>query len=522
MTAQRRRAGLGHLAGGVVAVLAITACQATGGGDKTGSEAVVLRLASIDQVNDTGQAYGPEAFVAALSEVSGGELQVEVVTDYGGGTPSAESDLVEAIASGDLDGGWPATRAFAGAGIGGLEAVEAPMTLTSYAAQRELVTSPVADDLLGSLDGSGVLGLGLAVGPLRRPFAAEGPLLEPADWAGIRFRSYNSPVQSEVIAALGGEPVEVGFGGWVEQVAAGELRGAELDVAQYLKNGLGTEAGNVTANVVLWPKVFVLSIGQDRFDGLTGEQQGWVREAAGIAVQASVDGDYDEDTAARELCTRGVTFHEASAEQLAELRTAVQPTIDRLAADPQSGPVLAAIQAIAAAHDQTDVPDPVGDCVAGEDAFGPAPDAPSAFPDGVYRVEVTAEDVVDAGITDGGGWSGTWTLTVEDATFQLSCRPLDDPGRDCGTEVSDAPLEAGHLRGTGRTVYFVDDDEMLSRLTGCRLPAASGSDADQCFSGPTYRMTWELSGDTLRLTDYVAEDNWANHQYLLNPWRKIS
>ena len=85
MTAQRRRATLRYLAGGAVAVLAVAGCEAAAGGDKAGSEAVVLRLASIDQVNDTGQAYGPEAFVAALTEVSDGALQVEVVTDYGGG-----------------------------------------------------------------------------------------------------------------------------------------------------------------------------------------------------------------------------------------------------------------------------------------------------------------------------------------------------------------------------------------------------------------------------------------------------
>ena len=119
MTAQRSRAAVRYLASGAVAVLAVAGCQAAAGGDKAGNEAVVLRLASIDQVNDTGQGYGPEAFVDALTEISGGELQVEVLTDYGGGDASAESDLVEAIASGDVDGGWPATRAFARAGIAG-------------------------------------------------------------------------------------------------------------------------------------------------------------------------------------------------------------------------------------------------------------------------------------------------------------------------------------------------------------------------------------------------------------------
>jgi TRAP-type C4-dicarboxylate transport system substrate-binding protein len=519
MTRTARDTTLRNIAGAAVALLILTACEGAGGADKAGSEAVVLRLASIDKVNDSGQAYGPEAFVHALSDVSGGELQVDVLTDYGAGDAAAESKLVEAIAAGDLDGGWPTTRAFARAGIGGLEAVEAPMTITSYAAERALVTAPVAEDLLGSLHGSGVLGLGLAVGPLRRPFAADAPLLDLSDWAGILFRSFNSPVQSQSINALGAEPVDVGFG-WIDQIRAGELRGAEMDIAQYLANGNGPEAGYVTGNLVLWPKVFVLSISQGRFDALTDRQQDWVREAADIAVQASVDADYDEDTAAATLCERGVTFYEASATQLDELRAALRPTNERLAADPKSRPFLAQIQAIAAEHARTDVPEPAGVCVADEATLGTTPQTSAAVPDGVYRVEVTTEDLADAGIPDnGGGWTGTWTLTIRDATFQLTCRPLDQPGKDCANTVSDVPFEAGHLRGVAQTVYFVADAELLSRVSGCLLPA-SRTAPSHCYSAPTYRMTWESSGTTLRFSDYVA-DNWPNRQYLVEPWQKI-
>ena len=56
------------------------------------------------------------------------------------------------------------------------------------------------------------------------------------------------------------------------------------------RSGLTTEAGFVTANVVLWPKVFVLSMSQERFDTLTDEQRAWVTDAAELATQASVDG----------------------------------------------------------------------------------------------------------------------------------------------------------------------------------------------------------------------------------------
>jgi TRAP-type C4-dicarboxylate transport system substrate-binding protein len=182
----------GPWAAAVATAVLVAACSA--GADKAGADTVVLRLATIDLVNNNGQSYGPEAFVENLEKVSGGRIKVEVTTKYGQSAPEAESDLVEAIASGEVDGGWPSTRAFANAGITGLEAVEAPMTLTSYAAEKALVSGPVADKLLAKLEGTGVLGLDLAVGPLRRPFAAEAPLLGPEDWAGATFRVYNSPV----------------------------------------------------------------------------------------------------------------------------------------------------------------------------------------------------------------------------------------------------------------------------------------------------------------------------------------
>ncbi len=328
----------------VVALL--TACSSV---DKGGRDTLVLQLATIDQVNDNGQSYGPQAFVDSLGEVSGGRLRVEVTTNYGDGAPEAESNLIRAIAAGELDGGWPSTRAFANAGITGLGVVEAPMMITNYTAEKALVSGPVAEELLARLDGSGVIGLGLAVGPLRRPFAAEAPLLEPADWEGVTFRVYNSPVQSEAVRALGGTPVNLSFS-WIGEVRAGTLRGAEFDIAQYAKNGFTTSAGNVTANVVLWPKVFVLSFSQTRWDALTDQQRRWVQEAADRAVQASIVATYDETTPATRLCGSGVRFVDASPDQIRDLRAALQPVLDQLATDPASGALLKDIQTLAREH----------------------------------------------------------------------------------------------------------------------------------------------------------------------------
>ena len=93
---------------------------------------------------------------------------------------------------------WPIT---------GLEAVETPMTIMSYSEHRRkalVVPGGIAATLLHELDGSGVVGLGLAVGPLRRPFASEAALLGPEDWHGARFRAFNSPVQADTSAHWAG------------------------------------------------------------------------------------------------------------------------------------------------------------------------------------------------------------------------------------------------------------------------------------------------------------------------------
>jgi TRAP-type C4-dicarboxylate transport system substrate-binding protein len=491
---------------------------ATGPASKTGAEATVLRFASIDNVNDNGQSFGPQAFMDQLTAVSDGRLKVRLTTSYEDGAPRAEVDLLKDINAGRLDGGWPATRAFAAAGIGHLAAVEAPMTITSYAAQKALATSPVAADLMKTLDGSGAVGLGLTVGPLRRPFASKAALLGPTDWKGVRFRTFNSPVQADAIRALGGVPVDLSFS-WIYELAAGHLRGGEYDVAQYVRNGF--TSGEVTSNVVLWPKMYVLTMSQRRFDSLTRQQKGWVREAATRAVQASAKADYDETTLTKLMCASGAHFTPADPASLVELHAALEPVIAKLASNPDDRNFLKRIQALATGP--TDVLTPLAGCRAPADltGVGAIPDTAADLPPGVYRVQITSADVVGAGLVDNGGLNGTWTLTVRDDQYQLACRPAVNPGFDCGgTPAPYGPVEAGDLRGRGHDVYLVFNPRLLARLTGCLLPP-SQTLAGHCAATVNIRMHWDLKGKVLTF-DQFQSDGISDDQYLLKPWQKIA
>ncbi|MGN9907756.1 TRAP transporter substrate-binding protein [Phytohabitans sp. LJ34] len=339
-----------------VGVGAGAACDGAGVVDKTGGDVVVLRFGTIDTLNPNGQIVAPEVFVAAVSRLSGGQMRISVVDHYGDGAAAAESEMVAALARGELDGGFPASRAFSHAGLRGLEPIEAPFTVTTYAAQRALVTGPAAGRLLSTLDGSGVVGLGLAVGPLRRPWSTTAALTDIRRWRGVPVRAFNSPVQQAAYRALGAVPVQASYT-FPELVRAGTLRAVETDVAQYARNSYGRLLPALAGNVVLWPRMPVITMSRARHDALTGRQREWLRAAAEEAVEASATHPYDDSAIARRLCGQGVRVATASPRQLAEMRQAMRPVIDALARDPATAPSLADVLSVAAAAPEPlDVP----------------------------------------------------------------------------------------------------------------------------------------------------------------------
>ncbi|MFD8303047.1 TRAP transporter substrate-binding protein [Streptomyces sp. NPDC059690] len=506
----------------VLTVSLLAACQTSSGTDKAGGDTTVLKLATIDgEVHSSIHSYGPQTFVDQLARLSGGRLKARVTTDYGNKAAQAESRLVQAIAAGKVDGGWPATRAFANAGITGLETVEAPMTITSVAAEKAFVTGPVAKEYLARLKGTGIVGLGLAAGGLRRPFAAKAPLLSPADFKGIRFRDYNSPVQAEALRALGATPVDLGYD-FGDQIKSGALRGSEFDIAQYRNNGLTTEAGNITENVVLWPKVYALSLSRKRYDSLTSQQRTWVRRAAAAAVRASATGSHDETSAARVLCWKGARFARADARQLAALRTALRPVLDRLAADPVDARLLHRLQTLARKHpgpEPLDLPAKCHKGTAVRQAGDAMTSATGTIPDGVYRARITHADVAAAGgDVNGTHPAGVWTLTVRSGTYEVRCRPVAEPGDDCGAGAPRRPLvEAGDMHGTGDVVTFVPNARRLSKLTGCTLPPSS--QRDHCGSDDPYRLKWAVHDDKLVLG--AVGDLGTTQSWVIKPYEKI-
>lgn len=482
----------------VVAAALLTACTAPGL-DKSGSDVRVLRLATIDSVNDAGWSYGPAAFVRALGQVSSGRFDVVVDAErFGGGQPQDEADLVAAIRDGEVDGGWPAARAFARAGLKGLEVTQLPFVLTSYDAQRELIQSPTAEGLVRRLDGKGVHGLALLVGPLRRPFS-EGPaLVTPQAWDGLRIGTKNSAVQEDTVRALGGLAVSTGYADNHGFDAAQPVRATELDVRTYWSNDMIGTADNVPADVVLWPKMPLLAVSDKVWRSMSAQERTWVGRAAEVARKASVSGRYDDAAVAAGLCRRGLRVVSTTEVQRRRLLDAVRSVHDALARDPLAGDVLA----IGRRHPAPDSLLAPGGCTSSQQPSG-RPVAPRAgaedLPSGTYRVRITTADLAKAGIGNGPGWTGTWTMGVDNGRYELRCRPLDLPGKDCGNveSFSGDALESGQLTATGTSVSFRDE-----------------------ATGLQYAAGWSMDDGALVFTDVPGEPAAPAH-LTLRPWTRI-
>jgi TRAP-type C4-dicarboxylate transport system substrate-binding protein len=329
----------------ILAAVAAAGCSAAAGGDKAGGPAggpVVLRMAS----TPSGVSYAPPVadFVQRVRSLSGGSVQIKVISQWGDYAPDAEAQVVHAVAHGTVDLGWAGSRVFDTMGVPAFGALSAPMLIDSYPLENAVIKSAVPARMLAGLSRLQVTGLAVLGDVLRHPYAVHRPLLAPADWRGLSIGGYRSAAQEQAVRALGATPV-VAFGPYrAHDLASGAIQGFELDMRTYVHLGLVASARYVTANVVLWPQFDVLFANPARLASLTGQQRAWLQQAAAasrgsVMLAASQNAPYIE-----QACALGARFVTATPADLAALRQAFTPVYRSLETDPQTSGLIAQIQ----------------------------------------------------------------------------------------------------------------------------------------------------------------------------------
>ena len=249
------------------------------------------------------------------------------------------------MASGELDLGFVGTRAISELGAPSFDALTAPMLVDSYPLQQAIMDSDIPDRLLVSLDDIGVTGLDVAAGPLRRPLGVSGPFLNPGDFAGTTFHTFRSASNAATVAALGATHTDVCGAERDDGLVDGTIDGTENSIDWMLDNG---RAPYATLNVALWPATGVLIANPDVLAELSDAEAQTLRDSvAGSLASATELADADA-AMIPQVCSLGHSFAEASDDDVAALREAVEPVYTQLTSDADTAALIAEIEALKA------------------------------------------------------------------------------------------------------------------------------------------------------------------------------
>jgi TRAP-type C4-dicarboxylate transport system substrate-binding protein len=456
---------------GLIVLAAAVLLAACGGGGAVGDKAggagtpLVLRLGteagpsrpSADQILE---------YARRVEEASDGQVVIEPVWDAAG--PQAtewDQAVARMVVGGKLDMALIPARAWDTEGVTSLRALNAPLLVDSDALVEQIVTDDLAEDMLAGLEAAGVTGLALLPEGLRHLFLYGDHTLDDA--RGKHVRAPRSETTWALFEALGATPVDETSR---EEIEAGTVLGAESSFA--LATSLPVETTAI-GNLTLFPKVNTLVVSSATFDDLTSTQQSILRDAARSTVTWAVEQTGTDAAHAKPYCDNGGRIIHASAAEIEQARAAARPVYEVLEQDTGTAAAIARIEELK--RDIPAVPPPAtcdgrvesaADEKTGDPALG---GEASEFPDGIYRMEMTAEFLMDAGVDreTAANHDGMWTLTFQEGRFV------------------EGTCEGTYSVKGGRVSILLGDDE------GC------GTSANK----ELFSAGWRLDGDQLRLLD---------------------
>jgi TRAP-type transport system periplasmic protein len=469
-----------------IAAFAATGCGGGGGGDdKAGGSGGPVELRLANPYGSVHIAPAVEYFVKHVEELSDGDLRIEVADEWGNYASNAEQEVVRNVSAGEIDLGWVGTRAFDTMGVKSFQALTAPMLVDSYGAEEAVIKSGITEQMMRGIEDLGVVGLGVLADGLRKPIGVSKPILGPADWRGISFGTLRSNGQAEAIRALGATPAQVFGPERKEGLQNGTIQGFEMNIWVYLSDVLPQLAPYVTSNVNLWPQMDVLLANPARLAALTGEQRGWLEEAAREAATRSVAlADKDAETVGR-ACSSGVRFAEASPADLAALRSAFTPVYADLRTDPSTRAFIRRIEALK----RSIPPGSAASMPVPADCTGKAPQASTAETgtapsdlNGTYRYVITRDEARRAGdqeAEDPGVYPQVTTVTLEDGDVDDVQSGCFGPGASYRVDDHQITFHSAE-EGIDTRWKFSRDDQGDLRLTP--IPPMDPGAAFQCSS----------------------------------------
>jgi TRAP-type C4-dicarboxylate transport system substrate-binding protein len=417
-------------------------------------------------------------FARHVESVSDGSMRIEPrYAAAGRDIDNWDQAVAGLVMDGEVDLGMIPARAWDTEGVTTLQALHAPLLVTSDAHMDAVVRDEdLAGELLGGLVEVGVTGLGLVPEAIRHLLVPEkeGSAVERLA-AGGEVRAPWSQTTWAFFEALGARPTDAEF--------APEMVAAESQLS--LVGTVGA-ADAVVGNLPLFPKINTVVINSDVLAGLSEDQEGWLREAAAATRDRAVAERAPDADLAAGLCHAGTTvLSDPMAESPAVRRAAAEVTAG-LRADPGTGDLIDRIEALRPADAIRTFPG-----CAPETADESIVPTGGELPDGVYRVEFTDAYLEDQGLSPEmiGINHGVWTITLRGGRFDVD---------QVASDLTDQ-FEGTYAAKGNELVWVPYPDEPPLRVTW-RVSADGSLEFPRILSGPPdaafhWGQPWKRVGD---------------------------
>jgi TRAP-type C4-dicarboxylate transport system substrate-binding protein len=475
----------------LVVLVGLVACGQDGDrpGDKAGGQGGIttLRMATPDPPGRPASRQAAD-FAERVRDLSDGRLRIDIRFEaQGPGVPGWDQVVAQRVVDGDEELGLVPARAWDELGVTTLQPLQAPFLVTSDDAVDAVLTDDVALGLMAGLDEVGLTGLALLPDSVRHPVAVGAPLLEPADYAGQLIRAPRSAVTWAALRALGADPQDLAGSALTAAVREGRVRGAEsaVDLLPFLPLKAA-----VTANVAFYVKTNVLVVRDEALEELSAGEVSVLRRAALQTRDAAVADRTRDPELLREACRTGVRVAIATDEQVQALRAATAPVMAGLRSDPEVAELLDRVTRLVGRTTST----PFEQCNAGDSPEQVAGDPATAL-DGVWRIDVSYEDGIDAGLPHhvAAGELGVQTVRMQSGAYEWTWRSRVGEKTCPGTYSAEGPL-----------IVFTD--------------------GQQC--GGSWEARPSVAGDEITWTDVRTRVTGDPHDQLVRellhrPWRRI-
>ena len=357
-----------------------TACGAPPGrGVGSQPASMVLTLANGNHGHEMLQ-----PFAEAVATSTGGTVTIRFEDEVHAGEPAFESAIIDDVAAGTFDLAWVAPRPWRAKGVTTFDALMAPFLVDSYALQQAVLESDLERDMLAGLEGTGLVGLGVLPGPLRRVAMAEGAFRAPDDLRGKLVGIGDSKIAAMTFEELGATTKTL-------------PSGAILDGEDAVEQQLGSVVGNryhkdlphVTVDLALWPRPVILFANKARFETLSGEQQTALRGVAKqLVASTTAEVESEDASAVAVLCADAADLVVAGEDAKAALLTAVRPVYDELEKDAITASMLQRI-----AEMKVGIPASASVAACPGPSASPAPQTAGGFPEGTYEARLSCDEL---------------------------------------------------------------------------------------------------------------------------------